>query len=107
MRLQIAHYLGLTRRGGGKAVGKFNDDLTDALPAKLRAAKSPSVQPFEESIDKTNWLYNKPQRLLVDAEYVYLVPEWREEERRRSMQAMTSTKNSRNRSHRFYPTDLA
>lgn len=69
-------------------MSRFNDDQTDALLAKLREAKSPGVQTFAESVDKTNGLYSKPQRLPMDAEYAYLVPGWREEERQRNMQAI-------------------
>lgn len=60
---------------GGEAVGRFNDGQTDALMAKLREAKSPCVQPFQESIDETNRLHNQPLRLLVDADSVYLLPQ--------------------------------
>ncbi len=60
---------------GGKAVEEFNDGQTEALLARLREAKSPGVRPFIEGVDETNRLHNRPLRLLVDAESVYLLPE--------------------------------
>ena len=59
--------------GAGKGVGRFNREQTDSLMARLRKAKSPEVGPFKSSVDEVNRLYNKPMRMFVDSESVYLL----------------------------------
>ena len=61
--------------GAGENVERFNDKRTEDLMAKLREAKTPDVGPFKASVDEVNRLYNKPLRMLVDSETIYLVPE--------------------------------
>lgn len=61
--------------GAGENVERFNDEQTVGLMARLREAKTPDVGPFKESVDEVNRLYNRPMRMFVDSESVYLVSE--------------------------------
>lgn len=58
----------------GAGVGKFNESCSNHLLEKLHWAKSPDVQPFQESIKRVDYIYNEPTELLMDAGALYLAP---------------------------------
>lgn len=58
----------------GEGLSKFNESCSDHLLEKLREAKSPDVQPFQESIKRVDYIYNEPTELLVGGDALYLAP---------------------------------
>lgn len=58
----------------GEGIGRFNEEQSEKLVAKLRQAKVPDVIPFKQSVQAIDALYNQPTRIAVDAENVYILP---------------------------------
>ncbi|MEF2593260.1 MAG: hypothetical protein U0M51_01785 [Eggerthellaceae bacterium] len=58
----------------GKDIASFNDEHTSKLLEKLHQAKAPEIMVFSESLATVNMIYNRPTRILFDAENVYALP---------------------------------
>lgn len=64
----------------GEGIGRYNKKQSEKLIAKLLQAKTPDIAPFRQSVMEIDALYNRPSRIAIDAENVYILPvEQREE----------------------------
>lgn len=57
----------------GSNIGHLNDDFSKKLVVKLQAAKEPNVALFTQLVEKFDELYNRPKKLAVDADNVYII----------------------------------
>ena len=64
----------------GEVIGRFNKKQSEKLMAKLLQAKTPDIAPFRQSVMEIDALYNRPTRIAIDAENVYILPAEQQEE---------------------------
>ena len=64
----------------GEVIGRFNKKQSEKLMAKLLQAKTPDVAPFRQSVMDIDALYNRPTRIAIDAENVYILPAEQQED---------------------------
>lgn len=58
----------------GESLADANANAANRLMARLRAAKSPKVATFQDALDSLDRLANRPARLAIDADSIYILP---------------------------------
>ena len=66
--------------GAGEGIGRYNKKQSERLMAKLLQAKTPDIAPFRQSVMEIDALFNRPTRIAIDAENVYILPAEQQEE---------------------------
>ena len=59
----------------GEGIGKFNDEISDSLMARLRSMSSPEVLPLQEGVESIALLREKPMAIAADSSAIYLLPD--------------------------------
>ena len=58
----------------GESLADANANAANRLMARLRAAKSPKVATFQDALKSLDRLANRPARLAIDADSIYILP---------------------------------
>lgn len=58
----------------GEGIGKFNEEITDSIMARLRNLSSPEVLPLQQGVESLASLREKPLAIAADSEALYLLP---------------------------------
>ena len=61
-------------KDAGEGIGKFNDEISDSLMARLRSMSSPEVLPLQEGVESIALLREKPMAIAADSNAIYLLP---------------------------------
>lgn len=62
-------------KDAGEGIGKFNDEISDSLMARLRSMSSPEVLPLQEGVESIALLREKPMAIAADSSAIYLLPD--------------------------------